>query len=241
MVLQKKVALVTGGGRGIGEATARLLAARGVRLVITSRTEAELFKVRDEIGCQFGKEQVLALQGDVGDEEFVETLFRKSQDLFGPVDILVNNAAILQVKMFEDLEVRDWDALMRTNVRGAFLCARTAFRQMKATGRGGSIINIGSLAGIRGTEKFPGLAAYVVSKHGMVGLTESLAVEGRPYGIRVNCVAPGAVDTKMLHQAAPSLKTSTRPEEIAKTILFLADEEMSPKVTGAVIEIYSNE
>lgn len=241
MALRNKVALVTGGGRGIGEATTRLLADQGARLVIASRTESELFKVRDDIGRQFGKDRVLALKGDVGDEDFVETLFQKGQDLFGPADVLVNNAAILRVQPFEDLEVQDWDELMRINVRGAFLCARAAFRQMKASGRGGSIVNVSSLGGIRGTEKFPGLTAYVVSKHGIVGLTESLAVEGRAYGIRVNCVAPGAVDTRMLHKAAPSLKTSTRPEDIAKTIQFLADEEASPKMTGAVIEIHSNE
>ncbi|MBZ0256358.1 SDR family oxidoreductase, partial [bacterium] len=102
------------------------------------------------------------------------------------------------------------------------------------------IVHISSLAGIRGTEKFPGMSAYVVSKHGVIGLTESLSVEGRPYGIRVNCVAPGAVDTQMLREAAPQFKTETEPADIAQAILYLSDPVQAASVTGAVIEVHSN-
>ena len=129
---------------------------------------------------------------------------------------------------------------MNTNVRGTFLCCRAAFRQMSMGKRGGAIVNLSSLSGVRGPEKFPGSSAYVVSKYGVVGMTEILAVEGKPYNIRVNCVAPGAVDTEMLKKAAPFLKTNTTPAEVARTILNLADEEQSHHINGALIEIFSN-
>jgi NAD(P)-dependent dehydrogenase (short-subunit alcohol dehydrogenase family) len=168
-------------------------------------------------------------------------LFAETKRKFGNIDILVNNAGVIRVRPIQEMTVDDWDAGLAVNLRGSFLCAREAFRVMKETGRGGSIVNMSSLAGIRGVEKFPGTSAYAASKHGVVGLTEVLAVEGRGVGIRVNCVAPGAVDTRMLREGAPLLKTSTSPEDVARTILFLSDERQSRKVTGAVIEIHSNE
>src|SRR5690606_24382138 len=140
----------------------------------------------------------------------------------------------------EDQSLEDWERVMAVNVRGPFLCSREAFRRMKAEKKRGTIINVSSLSGIRGVEKFPGLSSYVTSKFAVTGLTESLAVEGKDYGIRVNCVAPGAVDTLMLKGAAPHLKTKTTPEDIAKIILFLADESQSGSLNGAVMEVHSN-
>jgi 3-oxoacyl-[acyl-carrier protein] reductase len=129
---------------------------------------------------------------------------------------------------------------MRINVRGSFLCAKEAFKHMKVGKRGGSIVNISSLAGIRGTEKFPGLSSYTVSKFAVIGLTESIAVEGKPHGIRANCIAPGAVKTRMLKEAAPELKTTTKPEDIAKTVLYLCDDTWSGHLTGSLVEVFSN-
>ncbi len=236
--LAGKVALITGGGTGIGAATARLFAGSGAQVVIAGRTPESLERVAQSISTDGGR--ALAVKADVSREEDVRALFERARSSFGAVDILVNNAAITRISNFAELSASDWDQVMAINVRGPFLCCREAFSQMKESGRGGSIINISSLAGIRGTEKFPCLSSYVTSKFAIVGLTESLAVEGRAHGIRVNCVAPGAVDTEMLRKAAPHLKTRTLPDDIAKTLLFLADSSQSGPVSGAVLEIFSN-
>jgi len=240
-ILKDKIALVTGGGRGIGASTALLLASEGAKVAIAGRTESELQSVVEKIAAQNGKDRALACVADLRDENGVRRLFSETLETFGPLDILINNAATLEVKDLLETTTKDWDEVMAVNLRGTFLCSREAFRQMKESGRGGSIVNLSSLGGIQGTQKFKGLSAYTVSKYGVVGLTECLAVEGRPYRIRVNCVAPGAVDTAMLKKAAPFLKTSTRPDDVAKTILFLCDENMSRALTGAVIQIHSNE
>jgi NAD(P)-dependent dehydrogenase (short-subunit alcohol dehydrogenase family) len=127
---------------------------------------------------------------------------------------------------------------MAVNLGGAVLCAQQAFRLMREGG--GAIVNVSSLGGVPGTEKFPGYAAYTVSKFALTGLTEALAVEGRDRGIRVNGVAPGAVDTAMLRQAAPQLRTRTRPVDVAKVIAFLCDPTESGCMTGAMLVINSN-
>jgi NAD(P)-dependent dehydrogenase (short-subunit alcohol dehydrogenase family) len=188
-----------------------------------------------------GAERALAVPTDVADEGQVQALFRNAHERFGPVDILVNNAATIEVRNLMDMELATWESVLATNVRGPFLCSREAFRQMSPGGRGGAIVNLGSLSGIRGPEKFPGFGAYIESNYALLGLTESLAVESKPYGIRVNCVAPGAVATAMLQKAAPFLKTWTTPEDVARTILFLADDAQSHHLSGANIEIFSNE
>jgi NAD(P)-dependent dehydrogenase (short-subunit alcohol dehydrogenase family) len=127
---------------------------------------------------------------------------------------------------------------MAVNLRGAVLCARQAFRLMQECG--GSMVNVSSLGGMPGAEKFPGYAAYTVSKFALTGLTEALAAEGRDYGIRVNGVAPGAVDTAMLQQAAPHLRTGAGPADVAKVIAFLCDSTESGCMTGATLVINSN-
>jgi NAD(P)-dependent dehydrogenase (short-subunit alcohol dehydrogenase family) len=240
-VLEDKVAIVTGAGRGIGASTARLFAQEGARLVLASRSEAELKAVGEEINNEVGQDKTLVVRTDVSDEAQVKRLFEMTRVNFGPLDILVNNAAVIEVRDFVKMDVETWEAVMGTNVRGCFLCCREAFHQMIASGKGGAIVNMTSLAGVRGPEKFKGLSAYVVSKYGVLGLSDVLAVEGKPYGIRVNSIAPGAVDTAMLKKAAPFLKTKTGPHDIAKTILFLADDRQSGHISGANIEIFSNE
>jgi 3-oxoacyl-[acyl-carrier protein] reductase len=236
---QDKVVLVTGSGRGIGEACAKLFASQGARLVLVSRTQKELEKVATEIRESGGYEP-LVYPGDISQEIFVQSLFQETAKALGEVDVLVNNAAIFRKVPFEEQPLEQWQEVMRINVRGSFLCAKEAFKHMKVGKRGGSIVNISSLAGIRGTEKFPGLSSYTVSKFAVIGLTESIAVEGKPHGIRANCIAPGAVKTRMLKEAAPELKTTTKPEDIAKTVLYLCDDTWSGHLTGSLVEVFSN-
>ena len=217
--------LITGGGSGIGAACALEFLRRGRDVVIVGRTASRLKTVKG----------ALALAGDVGDEGFARRAFAAARRRFGAVDILVNNAALLVKKGFLDTTAAEWDAVMRTNLRGPFLFSREFLR---APGR--AIVNIGSLGGVQGTAKFPGLSAYTVSKYGITGLTAALAVEARPLGVAVFCVAPGAVDTAMLRKAAPGLKAGAVPADIAKVVGDLAESASSDLLSGAVIPLDTN-
>lgn len=234
--LRNQVAFITGGGRGIGAATAQALASRGAHVIVASRTEPELNATVAEI--QTTGLSASAIKLDVADEAEVDAAFAGIAAAFGRLDILVNNAAVLLSGPFAEMAMADWDQVMAVNLRGAALCARQAFRLMSE--QGGAIVNVSSLGGVSGTEKFPGYAAYTVSKFALTGLTEALAAEGRARNIRVNGVAPGAVDTAMLRQAAPHLRTCTGPVDIAKVIAFLCDPSESGCMTGATLAINSN-
>jgi len=228
------LAVVTGASSGIGTAFARALSRRGHSLLLVARRRERLEKLAAELG------RAEVLTADLGDEAAVVALFDETLARFGDLHILVNNAGLFVGGDFTDLDVAVWDRVQAVNVRGAFLASREAFRRWRALGHGGAIVNMSSLGGVRGTEKFAGFTAYTVSKFALVGLTESLAVEGKPLGIRVNCVAPGAVDTQMKERAAPFLRTQVTADEVARTVRFLCDEEESRALTGAVIEIHSN-
>jgi len=234
--LRGQVALITGGGRGIGAATAEALARKGAQVIVASRTEAELAATVARI--QADGLDATSILLDVADEAAVDAAFAKIAVEFGRLDMLVNNAAMLLSGPFAEMPMVDWDRLLAVNLRGAVLCARQAFRLMRE--RGGAIVNVSSLGGVPGTEKFPGYAAYTVSKFALTGLTEALAAEGREHNIRVNAVAPGAVDTAMLRQAAPHLRTRTGPADVAKVIAFLCDPAESGCMTGATLAIHSN-
>ncbi len=234
--LQGKVAIVTGAGRGIGAATARLFAAEGARVVLASRTASEL----DAVAATLGADRVLAVPTDLAREADVVALFRATLERFGDLHIVVNNGGAFRGARVEEMTVDDWDAVMAVNARGTFVACREALRHFRALRHGGAIVNVSSLGGIRGTPKFEGFSAYSVSKFAVVGLTECIAVEARALGVRVNCVAPGAVDTRMLREAAPFLKTTTMPEDVARSIRFLCDEVEAGSITGAVLEIHSN-
>jgi NAD(P)-dependent dehydrogenase (short-subunit alcohol dehydrogenase family) len=236
MSIQNHVAIITGAGRGVGRATAQLFAQKGAQVVLFSRTETHLAETTASITRAGGS--VLAITGDVAREEDVQKLFQATRDTYGRVDILVNCAGMVAVRPFIEMDVATWDAVLAVNLRGTFLCCREAFRSM-AEQKQGVIINISSLSGVKGVEKFPGLSAYNVSKSGVAGLTEILAVEGKPYNIRVCAVSPGAIDTEMLRQAAPHLKAGVTPEDMAEILLFMADDS-GRMLSGSNIEIFSN-
>src|SRR6266568_1210753 len=236
MSLRDRVTIITGAGRGIGRATARRFAHEGAQVVLFSRTSSHLDEVASEIIREGGR--VLSVVGDVSREEDVRALFEKVMDTYGRVDILVNCAGIVAVRPFVEMDVATWDAVLGVNLRGTFLCCLEAFRIMAAQ-KQGVIVNISSLSGVKGVEKFPGLSAYNVSKAGVAGLTEILAVEGKPNNIRVCAVSPGAVDTEMLKQAAPHLKAGMTPDDLAEILLFMVDES-GRMLSGTNLEIFSN-
>jgi NAD(P)-dependent dehydrogenase (short-subunit alcohol dehydrogenase family) len=165
----------------------------------------------------------------VGVENDVVRAFARVREAWQGLDGLVNCAAVFEKATVRQMSLATWQNMLQVNLTGTFLCCREAFRIMTA---GGAIVNVASLSGVPGVEKFPGFAAYNVSKYGVVGLTEILAVEGASLGLRVNCVSPGAVDTAMLKQAAPQLPPAMHPREVAPVGVFLLSEA-SGVVNGA--------
>jgi NAD(P)-dependent dehydrogenase (short-subunit alcohol dehydrogenase family) len=185
--LTGKIALVTGANRGIGKAIALGLAAEGACVAITARGKEDLERTADEINKL--KSVVLALPADVTDERQVEQLFTQILARFGRLDILVNNAGAFDGGPLDELSVEAWDKVIAVNLRAPFLCTRQAFRIMKNQ-KGGRIINIGSIAASRVR---PNSAPYSASKHGLWGLTQVTALEGREFGISCCALHPGNV------------------------------------------------
>lgn len=202
----RRVAVVTGASGGLGRAIAAELETRGFQVVGFSRSTGV----------------------DASDEEQVAAAFARLER----VDVLVNNAGLLIKRQLAELTAAEWDAQLAAGLRAAFLCSREAFRRMRP---GGSLVNVSSLSGVAGAEKFAGMSAYVAAKSGLAGLTEAMAVEGRPLGIRVNAVSPGAIDTPMLRVAGvpgPALE----PAAVARIIAWLASPDSAP-LTGANLRI----
>jgi NAD(P)-dependent dehydrogenase (short-subunit alcohol dehydrogenase family) len=204
----KPVAVVTGGSGGLGSAVCREMSGRGYEVVDWSRSSGV----------------------DAADEEQVEAAAAELPRW----DALVNNAAVLVPRLLTEMTAGEWDETMRAGLRAAFLCSRAAFRRMEA---GGTIVIVSSLSGFPGAEKFPRMSAYVAAKSALHGLTEALAVEGRPLGIRVNAVSPGSIRTRMLDDSGAPKEPALDPEEVARVIAWLASADSSP-VSGADIPIY---
>ncbi len=209
--------IVTGAGRGIGKAISLAFAAEGAKVALTARTSADLKKLADEIGKKGGT--ALAVPADVREESQVKHLIDEVRQAFGTVDILVNNAGLGIHQPVAEFSVSDWDVTLDTNLKGLFLCSREALKLMIPR-RSGQIINIGSLAG---RNALAGLAAYCASKWGVIGFTESLALEVRNHNIRVSVVLPGSVDTSFGKGNAPSY--ALKPEEVAEVVLGVARQD----------------
>jgi NAD(P)-dependent dehydrogenase (short-subunit alcohol dehydrogenase family) len=233
--LAGRLAVVTGASSGIGAATAAALAAAGAHVVLAARHRAALDGLADRIRKAGG--QATAVPTDVSDEAAVGRLFAAAGQV-GQLSALVCAAGVLTPVLFAETSSAVWDETLGVNLTGAFLCCRAAFTAMIAAG-GGRIVTIGSLSGVYATEKFPGLAAYNVSKYGVIGLTEAIAVEGRPHGISAVCVSPGAVDTEMLRRANPALRPGLTPDQVAELIVALLDSPLAP-LSGANIPLFSN-
>ena len=230
--MEKHVAIVTGGGRGIGAAIARTLAANGgFKLMLTSRTANELAEVESE--CRSFGAECHSFPADLTTESQVLDLFTEIKAVYGTVGVLINNAGAGVFKPIVETTLADWRGMLDANATSAFLCSREAMRVM-CSGRSGTIINIASVVGIKG---YPNQGAYTASKHAMVGLTKVLAEEGKEYGVRAHVICPGGVATDMVKQARPDLDEEIliQPEDIAETVLYLLN--LSPKISVDMIHV----
>jgi len=225
MEFQDRIAVVTGASSGIGAACARKLLERGARVVLFARSLA----ARHE-------DRMLAVSGDVADEAAISRLFDETESRFGACDILINNAGMIDPKPMVATSADDWDRMFAVNVRGAFLCARRALPSMIERRRG-AIVNVASISGVLGPEKFPGYVSYCASKAAVISMTEALSVEVKEHGVRVNCVSPGSVDTKMWAEASGGAPAGMTPDEVAETILFLASERSRP-INGQNLHVW---
>ncbi|TMK75880.1 MAG: SDR family oxidoreductase [Actinobacteria bacterium] len=204
--LAGRLALVTGASRGIGAATAEAMAAAGAHVVLAARDREALDGIAGRIRDSGG--EATPAQTDISDVDEVERLFAAVEGV-GSLAALVCAAGVLRSAPFAQTTPEIWAETLDVNLTGSFLCCRASFAAMRKRGEG-RIVNIASLSGVYATEKFPGLTAYNVSKYGVIGLTEGIAAEGKEHGISAICLSPGAVDTQMLRQANPELR-SPRP------------------------------
>jgi NAD(P)-dependent dehydrogenase (short-subunit alcohol dehydrogenase family) len=215
-----KIALITGANRGIGRGIAEAFAAEGAALILTARDAALLNETAEAL--KRSGADALAVPADVTEERQVQEVFRRAMDRFGRLDILVNNAGTFSgYAPIDELSLESWDWIMAVNLRGPFLCTREAFRIMKRQ-RGGRIINIGSIASQRVRPKS---SAYSTSKHGLWGLTQVTALEGRDHGISCGILHPGNV---MVEKRAGDPEPMMSPEDIAMAAVAMA--ELPPHV-----------
>jgi NAD(P)-dependent dehydrogenase (short-subunit alcohol dehydrogenase family) len=233
--LKGRLAVVTGASRGIGAATAAALADAGAHVVLAARDRHALDEVTARIKDAGG--EATPVPTDVANEAAVERLFSEVNRI-GQVSALVCAAGVLTNAPFAGTTSAMWHETLEVNLTGTFFCCRAAFTAMVGAGVG-RIVTIASLSGVYATEKFPGLAAYNVSKYGVIGLTEAIAVEGKEHGISAICLSPGAVDTEMLRRANPALRPGLTPDDVGELIVALLGSPLAP-VSGANIPLFSN-
>ena len=248
MKLKDKVAIITGGGTGIGKAISLAYTKEGAAVVVAARNLSRLEEVAENVKSSGGK--VRAIQTDIADHEQVKRMVAQTIDEFGRIDILVNNAArgTFNNADVADMNLDEWHETLAINLTGAMFCAREVLKYMIPR-RSGNIINISSVAGISGVPKE---SPYAVSKWGLIGFTETLAIEAGRFGIRVNCISPGATRTQEFEDWVKgsarnagssyeevmsritdnnALKRIAEPAEIAACVVFLASDDSSA-ITG---------
>lgn len=245
--MKEKVALITGASSGIGRATAEAFAAKGAHIVVAARRKEELDSLVASIITGGGKAS--AIQTDVSKASAIERMVEHTIETFGRLDYAINNAGIEgELAPITELSEDSWDRLMNINLKGVFLCMKYQAKAMIKGGHSGAIVNLGSVNSFLG---FPSGAAYVTSKHGLVGLTTSVSAELAPQGIRVNLLCPGITKTPMHDRLrgligddiydkgilpTVHLQRAGKPEEMANSIVFLCSDEAS-YISGSTLTV----
>ncbi|MGQ9645816.1 MAG: SDR family NAD(P)-dependent oxidoreductase [Thermodesulfobacteriota bacterium] len=241
MELKEFVTVITGSRSGLGKAIAEKFFEEGARVVLWDRTIRSVERIKESLDTSGTK--VMAVQGDISNEEEVGKAVSEVLERFERIDVLVNNAGISRHKSIEEMDLETWDAVIQTNLTGVFLCSKVVVPIMKKQGRG-KIINIASLGGRTGR---PGVGVnYAASKAGVIGLTQTLARELGPSGIYVNAIAPGPILTRQSGQYPPEVFASWNvgravqkeglPEDVADAAVFLASRR-SDWVTGVTLDL----
>jgi NAD(P)-dependent dehydrogenase (short-subunit alcohol dehydrogenase family) len=248
MKLKHKVAIVTGGGTGIGRATALLLAEEGAHVAVVGRRESRLLETVNDIREHGGSAH--QIPGDISKVSETERIVKETVERFGGLDILVNNAGVYRGPKITETTEDDYDYVMDINLKGTFFMCKHAIPEMKKRGQG-AIINVGSALGIKGW-KDASTSVYSASKGGVAMLTKALALEVAKDQVRVNCISPGIVETEVLetlgipkHEVPERLKQwnsfhplgrNGQPEEVAKAVLYFASDDSS-WATGSVFNL----
>lgn len=225
-------AIVTGASSGVGLATARALAREGARVALLARRAGLIRQYAAEIG-----NAAVAVECDVSDEESVNRAVAEAEGRLGEITALVNNAGFVEPGRMSEMSTATWDTTFEINTRGTFLMTKRVLAGMLRAGRG-SIVNVSSISGVIGPQKFPGFTAYCASKAAVIAMTEVLGIELAGTGVRANAVSPGSVDTPMWAGVSGGSPAEMTPDELAHTILFLLSDESRP-MNGRNVDVWS--